>query len=316
MINRDVTTKQVSMGKSGRDQVSRFKALTVVMIPYERFSPFPKAVDELYKNIDVPFNLIVVEGNAPDCIRMALEKRQRQHRNITIVYSRHRPSITGAINLAIPHVKTKYALIMDNDVHVPKGAAEGLIESAERSSAEIIVPKNCLVEREFSRSQEGSSILPKNEEMRSLGIRSCFLISQSAIEKLGRLDEEVSPFTAGADITLMARQKSIHISADTEACLEASVDGRIKPLDAELFTYQWNTVRTSNSLKHFREKWGMDLLDSQYRSWFAEKQKKINESRGGLHLSEIMVNINTAMNTAGRNAAGLLAQVSGVKVRD
>lgn len=284
------------------------------MIPYERFSPFAKSVDELYKNIDIPFNLIVVEGNAPECIRVALEKRQRQHRNITIVYSRHRPSITGAINLAIPHVKTKYALIMDNDVRVPKGAAAALIESAEQSGAEIIVPKNCFVEREILKAQEGATTSDAPEGMRSLGIRSCFLISNSAIAKMGRLDEEVSPFTAGADITLMAQEKGIRISSNTEACMEASVEGPIKAVDAELFTFQWNRVRTSNSLKHFRDKWGVELLDSQYRCWLAEKQKKTTESRR-LNLSEIMGTISTAVSAAGRNAAGLIAQVSGVKVR-
>ncbi|HLD49816.1 MAG TPA: glycosyltransferase, partial [bacterium] len=121
---------ECTLGRAGHDLFSSRKDLTVIMVPFERFSPFAKAVDDLYKTMDVPFNLIVIEGNAPESVRASLEKCQRKHKNITIIYSNHQTSIGAAINLAVPHLKTKYAFIIDNDVRIPRGAMSSLLRGA------------------------------------------------------------------------------------------------------------------------------------------------------------------------------------------
>ena len=81
-----------SIGRSGGDLFSKPKQLTVILMPFERFSSFARAVDHLQRSIDVPFNLIIVEGNAPDSVRVSLEKRQRRYKNVTIIYSEHQVS--------------------------------------------------------------------------------------------------------------------------------------------------------------------------------------------------------------------------------
>lgn len=260
-----------TLGRSEGDLFSNPKDLTVIMVPFERFSPFAKAVDDLYKTIDVPFNLIVVEGNAPESVRASLEKCQRKHKNITIIYSSHQTSVGAAINLAVPHLKTKYAFIIDNDVRIPRGAMSRLLKNAADNDYGIVCPQNYVV---LSRGEK-----VENAKVQSLGMRTCLLISRDIILRLGKFDETMTPFTMEIDIRMSAEELGIPIWRETSTQIELESEKFLWPEDASLHSFQWNETRIFDSLKGLEKKWGVRLQMQDYAAWLMGKKRDLLELR-------------------------------------
>lgn len=264
-----------TLGRAGYDLFSSRKDLTVIMIPFERFSPFAKAVDELYKTIDVPFNLIVIEGNAPESVRASLEKRRRKHKNISIIYSNYQTSVGAAINLAAPHLKTKYAFIIDNDVRMPSGAMSGLLRRAVENQFGIVSPQNYVVRSSWTNGGN-------KRDVQSLGVRTCLLISKEAILKLGKLDEKTTPFTTGIDIRMIAEEMGISICNDTSTRIQLDTENFLWPMDASLHSFQWSEERAFDSLRGLEKKWGIHLRMQDYVAWLKSKNQNLLESRNPL----------------------------------
>lgn len=265
------TLPESTLGRSEGGLFSNPKDLTVIMVPFERFSPFAKAVDDLYKTMDVPFNLIVVEGNAPESVRASLEKCKRKHKNITIIYSTRQTSVGAAINLAVPHLKTQYAFIIDNDVRIPRGGISGLLKGAAENQFGIVCPQNYAV---LARGEKA-----ENSKVQSLGVRTCFLISREAIIRLGKFDETMTPFTMEIDIRMSAEELGIRIWSDTSTCIELESENFLWPEDAALHSFQWNEARVMDSFKGLEKKWGIRLQMQDYAAWLMGKKRDLLELR-------------------------------------
>lgn len=262
-----------TLGRSGYDLFSSRKDLTVIMIPFERFSPFAKAVDDLYKTIGVPFNLIVVEGNAPEAVRASLQKRQRKHKNMTIIYSDHQTSTGAAINLAVPHLRTPHVFIMDNDVRIPRGAMGEFLRRAVEKPYGIVCPQNYAVLSRRPKPENRESIQPR------YGIRTCLLISRDTLDQLGKFDETMTPFTTGIDIRMAAERLGIPVCNETSTRLELDSENFLWPMDASLHSFQWNEDRVLNSLKGLEKKWGILLPKQDCAEWLKRKKKDLEDSK-------------------------------------
>jgi glycosyltransferase involved in cell wall biosynthesis len=98
------------------------------MVPFGRYSIFPRSVDSLFKETSRPFKLILVEGNAPEHVRHELEKRKKKYKNIQILYSSHHPRMAEAFNLGLVHVRTEHVFLMHNHLFVTPGWLSELTE--------------------------------------------------------------------------------------------------------------------------------------------------------------------------------------------
>lgn len=243
--------------------------VTVVMAPFEQYSTFPGAVDTLYQNTDTPFNLIVVEGNAPDAIKSALEKRTQFHKNFKIIYTNHLPLIGEAYNLARPHLKTPWVFFMHNDLRVTAGWLSKLIDFANARNAEIVCPVI-----------EGADdpVRYPNNRFSPKGLNGInthgFLISKEALEKLGGFEEPLSVFVGGLDLGLRAKNHDIPVFIDTHTLLKRDFPPSKRSPDLLLFKRQWDKERAKRSFAHFRKKWGLELDERSYFEWLEVKQEE------------------------------------------
>jgi glycosyltransferase involved in cell wall biosynthesis len=279
-----ITLPERSIGRAGRDLFLSHKDVTIIMVPYERYSIFPKAVDELYRTIQIPFNLIVVEGNAPEGIRIQLEKRQRRHANMTIIYTNHCPSLANAFNLAVPHFKTPYALFMDNEMRLPEGTLEKMLEAAQENHAAVISPQDSMLERQLHTPKaSGSEVLSR---VTTFGIKPCFLLSQDALAGMGKLfDDASSPYTLGVDVHYKLRSKGLKVCEYVGAKIETRPESALQPGDFPLFRTQWNRERLLQSYDQLEKKWGVKLAeDPIYGTWLHEKIQIAEKPVGGLEM--------------------------------
>lgn len=273
MLNSKILPERC-IGRTGSDFFSSHKDLTVIMIPFERFSCFAKAVDDLYKSIDVPFNLIVVEGNAPESVRHALERRQKKYKNITIIYSERHISTGAAINLAVPHLNTQYAFLMDDEMRIPPYTMSKLLQCARENNYGIVCPQNYVLPKPLSMDFENENI-----SIQGLDVHTCFLITQAALQKLGKLDESMTPCTAGIDIRLAADLAGISITSEMSAFIGCDREDLIMPMDAELHSFQWNPDRVYHSIEKLTQKWGINFQKKSYSKWLDVKKRALRNSK-------------------------------------
>ena len=282
MINRAKTLPEFSIGKSGHELFSGLKDLTIVTVPYERFSIFPKAVDALFKTVHIPFNLIIVESSAPEQIRAALERRRYRHlKNITIIYTQHIPPTYSAFNLAIPHLKTKYAFMMANDVKIQKGSLESLMEHVRRHECDIVCPQNSVISREIIHMNNNHEL---NLNLSTLGLKTSFLISQKALKRVGKFDCAMNAFTGAIDTTLIFKEKKLDICIDPNSFMHSYPDHFTPEIDSDLYVFQWSIEKNNRCLKRLEDKWNIRLPKDAHTVWFRDKSKSKNSYAFTLHL--------------------------------
>ncbi len=259
-----------SIGRSGRDLFLSHKDITIVMVPYELHSIFPKAVDELYRNTQIPFNLILVEGNAPEAVRVQLERRQRQHGNMTIIYTNHCPALANAYNLALPHIKTRYALFLDNEARLTKGSLESMMAAADEFHASVIYPQDSMMPRRIHTYRAEDQIV---ETVETFGLRPCFLISQDGLHGSGKLfDETSSPYTIGVDLAYKMRSRGLVMKEQKGAKIEMRLTGPVQAMDLPIFRVQWSRERYFQSMEQIEKKWGIHIENNAaYDSWLQGK---------------------------------------------
>lgn len=265
--------QQGTFGKPGRDLFSHCKDLTIVLAPFERFSTLSRTIDRLFKVIDIPFNLIVVEEHAPDHVRAELEKQQKKHGNILVIYSLFRPTIYGAFNLALPHINTPYALFMDNGIRFEKNTISMLLKHAKISGKGMVCPTNSLIHR-FVRIQDENGFKTERE-LTTLGIHHCFLMSAEAIQTINKFDETLNSLMGGIDLVLLARKKGIEIGVGEDAYIEHDAETGLPPLDTELCRAEWSANCMKTSMQHLNQKWGISFIQEPYKAWIEAKRQAI-----------------------------------------
>lgn len=261
-----------TLGKAGRDHLSKDKDLTIVMFPYESHSVFPKAIQEIHRILTIPFNLIVVEGNASDEVRSQLEDCEKRYGNTTVLYSTKYLSPGEIINLAKVQIKTQYSFFMDNEICFKPGCIENMLENAKSWGTDIVFPKNSLISREFK---------TPNKDIVSLetpGMRLTFLISTASLSKLVKVDERTDLYTAGWDLMLEFQSKGLRTRVSDEAWVESYPEHPIKSGDRPLYRHQWDLERHHDVVDYFQSKWNLEIRDGLYQRWFEAKSRKTGSS--------------------------------------
>src|ERR1700704_2027363 len=101
-------------------------AVTIMVVPRERFSVSARALAALYERTQYPFSLVYVDGGAPRSIRRQLEVASRRH-GFSLIRRDRYLTPNQARNLALRQVRTKYVVSLDNDVLVTPGWLDSLV---------------------------------------------------------------------------------------------------------------------------------------------------------------------------------------------
>src|SRR6202158_1434150 len=108
-------------------------AVTIVVVPRERFSYSRNSLESLYVNTDLPFRLIYVDGGSPAHIKRYLES-QAKEKGFDLIRTKHYLSPNQARNIGLCKADTKYIVFLDNDVEIAPGWLWGLVQGAGGTS--------------------------------------------------------------------------------------------------------------------------------------------------------------------------------------
>ena len=243
----------------------KHESVTILLVPYDGYSAFPRAVDSILRETRLPFELIIVEGGAPETIRCDLEKRKERRKNIKIIYSNHRPRLAEAFNLGLPHIRTAKAFLMHNNLTATPQWLETLTQHAVDRPGVIcpFVPSECgeHPKEPFDRDMHG------------------FLITRETLTHLGRFDEKVASPLLGLDLAHWLQKQGVSIHRDPYTVLHNTVQKRPKPYDLKMLQRQWDEKQLRESITYLSEKWGVKLQESKYLSWLQDKKRPQQKSR-------------------------------------
>jgi glycosyltransferase involved in cell wall biosynthesis len=256
---------------------------TVVVSPRERFSYTEQALESIYQNSNIPFDLIYIDGNSPRHIKRYLE-RESKAKGFKLIRKNHYLRPNEARNLAIPHVQTEYVVFVDNDLLVSPNWLQPLIDCADETRAWIVGPM-CLEgqpedeiihmfggEAHFREIQEKRKFFEKHchAKQKLSKIRSglqrektetvefhCTLARMEAFEKLGPLDEGLKTACEHLDFALLTREAGQEVYVEPTSIVTYVAPPPFTLSDLPFFLWRWSDSASRATIDHFSQKWNI-----------------------------------------------------------
>lgn len=270
--------------------------VTVVVTPRDRFCFSKENLETIYQNADIPFELIYVDGGSPDHIREYLAKAS-QDRKFHLIRVDHYLSPNRSRNLACPHIKTPYAIFVENDVAIAKGSMSAMLRCAEETGCDVVCPLTCqdkpihesihyaggdleIRERERDGKKEryvyetmthkqGTKYFEINPPLKRspAGYTEvhCFLVRADMLAKINGFDEGVMSTRDHVDFSLNVRKAGGKIYFEPQSIITFMghfTAPKLEPWEEDFYKIRWSDAWEYNSLRHISKKW--NLTEDRY----------------------------------------------------
>lgn len=269
--------------------------VTIVMNPRDRFSYTDESIELLYKYTNMPFHLIFVDGNFPEVMRKKIDRLAKE-KNFQVIRVDRFLSPNEAKNLAIPYLKGKYSIWIDNDCRpVNQGAIDNLVRAAEETGADLVGPLVCEgwpepefvhflggfnhIEKQMIDGKE-EKVLVMTHEGTGLKIKEvehtfsrqpsevvephCFLLRADMFKRIGRFDPKVIGSRDHIDISLEVSTRGGKIIFEPTARVRflpvLPLGPPHLPMDMDYYCLRWSDDWWIASLDRLREKWDIAKL--------------------------------------------------------
>ncbi|MEM9214822.1 MAG: glycosyltransferase [Cyanobacteria bacterium P01_F01_bin.150] len=270
-------------------------AVTIVVVPRERFSYTRESLESIYACTKIPFHLIYVDGGSPASVRSYLET-QAVTRDFELIRTDHYLSPNQARNIGLSHVKTPYVLFIDNDVEVSPGWCDRLLQCASDNQADVVCPLTCIGkplhqkihlaggearivlevhgDRTRHRVHEKHYFVnrPVAEVQDQLHQRQCefaefhcMLVRTDIFHRTGLLDESLLSTREHIDFCLTVTQAGGTIFCEPESVVTYVPEILYRWSDLSYFMLRWSDDWERKSLHHFSQKWNLLKKDKYFK---------------------------------------------------
>jgi GT2 family glycosyltransferase len=263
-------------------------SVTVVIVPREQFGRARLSLQSVLDSTVPDCPIIYVDGNSPQDLARDLAITDR----ITMIRQDHYLSGNAARNLALPQVRTKYVLFIDNDVQMWPGSIDAMVKCADETGAWVVGSLYCIgapgsrkvhsaggevriVEKQGRRHiyERQLHCGERADEVRAMVGRSasdqvefhCMMVRAAAFERFGPLDEGLRAAFDHVDLCLAVRNANHPIYVETAATVTYLPPPPIQWSDLPFFLVRWSEAWYQSSLHHFCEKWQLDPDDEVFR---------------------------------------------------
>ena len=272
--------------------------VTVVVVPRSRFDFSELSLETLYQKTAMPFKLVYVDGNSPPHIKQYLEEQAKQ-KGFHLIRTEKFIFPHQAHKLGLAQVKTKYTVIIDNDVIVESGWLENLVQCAEDTEAWVVGPVYLEgnPEDEIIHMAGGQAHIYEQEGKRKLFVKlaftkqrlstvrsqlqrrptehvefHCVLLRTDVFKKLPLLDEKILSAPENVDLCLSVREAGGKIYFEPNSVVTYAACGATPPpatlTDRPYFLLRWSEAWNRASLEHFRRKWNLTKNDPYIQGQF------------------------------------------------
>ncbi|WP_019505742.1 glycosyltransferase family 2 protein [Pleurocapsa sp. PCC 7319] len=279
--------------------------VTLVVVPRERFSYSRESLESIYQCTDHPFSLVYIDGNSPEKIKQYLEQKAVENQ-FKLIRTEQYLSPNQARNIGLKHVKTKYLVFLDNDIHVSPGWLKKLIKCAEERDADVVAPLVCIGQKLHSKIHlaggEARIVLEvKNNKMKrkvhekhyfvnrlvaevkdQLQQRRCefaefhgVLVRTDIFNQIGVLDEKLLSTREHIDFSMSVTAAGGKIYCEPDSVVTYVPDSGFEWSDLTYFMLRWSDAWEVASLEHFSQKWDLPQQDK----YFKKRYKRLGQRR-------------------------------------
>jgi GT2 family glycosyltransferase len=259
-------------------------AVSIVVVPRERFSCAQASLASLYQTTATPFELIYVEAGAPTYLRRHLDQ-QAAARGFTLLRHDELLGSNRARNLGLARAGGRYVVFIDNDVVFRPGWLEQLLRCAEETGADVVNPLHFIGELEqqiihFAGSafelEARGPLQAMREQHRHVNTHypavreqlqrtrsdiaefHCILIRRELLERMGGFDDGMLNLAEHLDFSLAVRALGGSIWLEPAAQVSYLATRESVLSDVSGFIQRWNEDWTQRTLQHFVRKWRLD----------------------------------------------------------
>ena len=259
-------------------------AVTIVVVPRERFSMALASLDSIYAFTDLPFHLVYVDGGSPWRVRRGLRRRAAAH-GFELIRTRRYLTPTEARNMGLRRVRTPYVVFIDNDVVVTPGWLPALVRCADETGAAVCGPLQLIGppeeerihvaggtariledagRRYFQDTQRwsGRTISAVRHELVREPVElvefHCLLARRDVLEGLGPLDERLLNNQEHTDLCLRVRDAGHAIVFEPASVVSYDTPTPLALSDLRYFFLRWSDDWTRRTHEHFAAKWRLD----------------------------------------------------------
>lgn len=279
-------------------------AITIVVVPRERFSYTQKSLESIYHHTNLPFELVYVDAGSPKHIHRYL-LQEANKRGFTLLRSNHFLSPNQARNLGLSQATTDYVVFIDNDVHVSPGWLTSLWQCAQETNAAVVGPLTCigpsLHEQIYSAGGDARIFmdLQGNQIRRCLYNKRffinrsatatqhqlcrracefaelhCLLIKRDIFHRIGPLDERLLGAQEDMDFCLSVNRLGTRIICEPASVVTYVPQISYRWSDMAYFMLRWSDIWEVESLMYFQQKWDLDM-----DHYFLERYRQLGRRR-------------------------------------
>ncbi|UPT75222.1 MAG: glycosyltransferase [Elusimicrobiota bacterium] len=267
--------------------------LTVVFTPRERFSLADKSLRTLFANCALPFQLVVVEGDAPEPYKSRMHEALKGRPDVTVIRTEGYVLPGRARNLGLEKATGDLILFIENDNMIRPGCVERLVETAREYPGGLIQPwlwEGRTRHYDWSASEivelpdgsidilpERTPPIPLDETPRRVTFMEhhCYLITRPALAKLGREDEELNTREA-VDMSVAAWRKGVPVILEPRAQVDFKAPPPVEREETDFFHFRWEVGRADASNRAVAARWKVKNMPDTY-SFVREQMLRKNQ---------------------------------------
>jgi len=107
------------------------KVTTIAMLSFNRTEEIRRTIETIYKNTDIPFNLLVLDNNSEKATRDFLNDLEEKNDNLKVLFETKNLGCPGGRRKMLDMISSDYIVTIDNDMEVPKFWLRDLIMRIE-----------------------------------------------------------------------------------------------------------------------------------------------------------------------------------------
>jgi glycosyltransferase involved in cell wall biosynthesis len=266
-------------------------ATTVVVVPREAHTPWPGMLEMLVANTEPPYRLVVIDGGSPPRVSRAIEELAVRH-DFTLVRSDALLTSNEARNLGMRHVKTEFAVFIDNDTLVPPGWLPALEQCARETGAPLVAPvvlaggpgaweihagggdahvdgdgaARRFVETNALLHHPPSDLDGASRQRSEFVELHCLLARTDVLGQVGPFDERLVAGREHSDLVLRVAETGGTPLLEPAVTVQYTSRKHLSLHDYSFYLPRWSDECARTSFAHFNERW--ELRDTSIDSWF------------------------------------------------
>ena len=266
-------------------------ASTVIVVPREAHTTWPRMLETLIANTDHPYRLVVIDGGSPSKVSRAIEQLAVRH-DFTLVRSDALLFSNEARNLGMHHVAPEFAVFVDNDTLVAPGWLVRLEACARETGAPLVAPTvlaggpgaweihagggdahiegdgatRRFVEHNALLHRPPSDLDGRAREPSEFVELHCLLARVDVLRKVGPFDEGYLAGREHSDLVLRVAEHGGMPVLEPAVTVRYASRKHLTLHDYSFYLPRWSDEWARASFAHFNERW--ELRDTTIDDWF------------------------------------------------